>query len=218
MLMPFFNDVVGILGALGFWPLTVYFPVEMYIAQNKIGRWTNRWIGLQMLSMACLFVSVSAAVGSVAGVVLDLKTAITVFSPDGHQSQVQHTLDAVRKGNAGIRGTDTVVIAVGKKTSPKLQESRSVRKIINLDDRIAVACAGLKAVAHFIINKPRIECQSHKLTGHFQLGSPCYWEKQNSIREFQEKNYKETSGQGTVKLATSVLLEETLIWMSNSTV
>ncbi|CAA2997572.1 amino acid permease 3-like [Olea europaea subsp. europaea] len=74
MLMPFFNDVVGILGALGFWPLTVYFPVEMYIAQNKIGRWTNRWIGLRMLSMACLFVSVAAAVGSVAGVVLDLKT------------------------------------------------------------------------------------------------------------------------------------------------
>ncbi|CAA2994059.1 amino acid permease 3-like [Olea europaea subsp. europaea] len=74
MLMPFFNDVVGILGALGFWPLTVYFPVEMYIAQNKIGRWTNRWIGLQMLSTACLFVSVAAAVGSVAGVVLDLKT------------------------------------------------------------------------------------------------------------------------------------------------
>ncbi|KAL7118545.1 hypothetical protein ACP275_02G008900 [Erythranthe tilingii] len=74
MLMPFFNDVVGILGALGFWPLTVYFPVEMYIAKNKIGRWTSRWIGLQMLSMACLLVSVAAAVGSVAGVVLDLQT------------------------------------------------------------------------------------------------------------------------------------------------
>ncbi|GFQ07225.1 amino acid permease 3, partial [Phtheirospermum japonicum] len=29
MLMPFFNDAVVILGALGFWPLTVYFPVEM---------------------------------------------------------------------------------------------------------------------------------------------------------------------------------------------
>ncbi|KAK4477769.1 hypothetical protein RD792_017031 [Penstemon davidsonii] len=36
MLLPFFNDVVGILGAFGFWPLTVYFPVEMYIAQKKI--------------------------------------------------------------------------------------------------------------------------------------------------------------------------------------
>ncbi|KAL8556427.1 hypothetical protein ACS0TY_004029 [Phlomoides rotata] len=74
MLLPFFNDVVGLLGALGFWPLTVYFPVQMYIAKNKIGRWTSHWIGLQMLSMACLFVSIAAAVGSVAGVVLDLRT------------------------------------------------------------------------------------------------------------------------------------------------
>ena len=31
MLLPFFNDVVGILGVVGFWPLTVYFPVKMYI-------------------------------------------------------------------------------------------------------------------------------------------------------------------------------------------
>lgn len=74
MLLPFFNDVVGILGALGFWPLTVYFPIEMYIKQKKIGRWTSRWIGLQILSFACLIVSIAAAVGSVAGVVLDTKT------------------------------------------------------------------------------------------------------------------------------------------------
>ncbi|KAA8535995.1 hypothetical protein F0562_028473 [Nyssa sinensis] len=74
MLMPFFNDVVGILGAFGFWPLTVYFPVEMYISQQKIERWTSRWLGLQILSVTCLFVSIAAAVGSFAGVVLDLKT------------------------------------------------------------------------------------------------------------------------------------------------
>ncbi|KAI0520353.1 hypothetical protein KFK09_007825 [Dendrobium nobile] len=73
MLMPFFNDVVGILGAFGFWPLTVYFPVEMYIAQKKIRRWTGRWVGLQVLSLSCLVVSLAAACGSVAGVILDLK-------------------------------------------------------------------------------------------------------------------------------------------------
>lgn len=73
MLMPFFNDVVGILGAFAFWPLTVYFPVEMYIAQKKIGRWTSRWVGLKILSFTCLIVSLAAAAGSVAGVVLDLK-------------------------------------------------------------------------------------------------------------------------------------------------
>nr|GEZ63094.1 amino acid permease 3-like [Tanacetum cinerariifolium]GFA47153.1 amino acid permease 3-like [Tanacetum cinerariifolium] len=41
MLMPFFNDVVGIIGAFGFWPLTVYFPVKMYIAQKKIQKWST---------------------------------------------------------------------------------------------------------------------------------------------------------------------------------
>ncbi|KAL5982752.1 Amino acid permease 3 [Asimina triloba] len=69
MLLPFFNDVVGLLGALGFWPLTVYFPVEMYIAQKKIPKWSTRWVCLQILSGACMVISVAAAAGSVAGVV-----------------------------------------------------------------------------------------------------------------------------------------------------
>ncbi|KAH6785790.1 hypothetical protein C2S51_038245 [Perilla frutescens var. frutescens] len=73
MVMPFFNDIVGILGALGFWPLTVYFPVEMYISQSKIPKWSARWISLQILSGACLIISIAAAAGSLAGVVSDLK-------------------------------------------------------------------------------------------------------------------------------------------------
>ncbi|KAI8004815.1 Amino acid permease 3 [Camellia lanceoleosa] len=74
MLMPFFNDVVGILGAFGFWPLTVYFPVEMYIAQKKLPKWSTRWLCLQILSVACLIISIAAAAGSFAGVFLDLKS------------------------------------------------------------------------------------------------------------------------------------------------
>ncbi|KAE8666648.1 Amino acid permease 2 [Hibiscus syriacus] len=74
MLLPFFNDIVGLLGALGFWPLTVYFPVEMYISQKKILKWSTRWLCLQILSIACLIITIAAAAGSIAGVVLDLKS------------------------------------------------------------------------------------------------------------------------------------------------
>uniref|UniRef100_A0A2N9JB96 Amino acid transporter transmembrane domain-containing protein n=1 Tax=Fagus sylvatica TaxID=28930 RepID=A0A2N9JB96_FAGSY len=74
MLLPFFNDVVGLLGALGFWPLTVYFPVEMYIAQKSIPKWSTRWLCLQILSVACLIISIAAAAGSIAGVIIDLKS------------------------------------------------------------------------------------------------------------------------------------------------
>ncbi|GAB4844139.1 Amino acid permease 3, variant 2 [Ancistrocladus abbreviatus] len=74
MLLPFFNDVVGLLGALGFWPLTVYYPVEMYIVQKKIKKWSSRWVCLQILSFACLVITVAAAAGSVAGIVDDLQT------------------------------------------------------------------------------------------------------------------------------------------------
>ncbi|KAJ6708016.1 PROTEASOME SUBUNIT ALPHA/BETA [Salix viminalis] len=123
--------------------------------------------------------------------------AITVFSPDGHLFQVEYALEAVRKGNAavGVRGTDIVVLGVEKKSAAKLQDSRSVKKIA------------------------RIECQSYRLTVEDPVTVEyitryiAAWKanatgrNSNSMREFLEKNYKETSGQETVKLAIRALLE-----------
>ena len=73
MLLPFFGSVVGFIGAVSFWPLTVYFPVEMYIAHRGVARGSTRWLLLQALSAGCLVVSVAAAAGSIAGVVEELK-------------------------------------------------------------------------------------------------------------------------------------------------
>ncbi|KAH7834145.1 hypothetical protein Vadar_013118 [Vaccinium darrowii] len=35
-MLPFFNDFLGLLGAATFWPLTVYFPIEMYISRAQL--------------------------------------------------------------------------------------------------------------------------------------------------------------------------------------
>uniref|UniRef100_A0A804Q4Y5 Amino acid transporter transmembrane domain-containing protein n=1 Tax=Zea mays TaxID=4577 RepID=A0A804Q4Y5_MAIZE len=70
---PFFNDFLGLIGAVSFWPLTVYFPIQMYMAQAKTRRFSPAWTWMNVLSYACLFVSLLAAAGSVQGLVKDLK-------------------------------------------------------------------------------------------------------------------------------------------------
>lgn len=78
LMLPFFNAILGLLGAVAFWPLTVYYPVTVYMAQAKIkrGEWT--WVILQCLSMAALVVSLLAAIGSVADIAQRFKH-VTIF-------------------------------------------------------------------------------------------------------------------------------------------
>ncbi|KAL3848673.1 hypothetical protein ACJIZ3_010555 [Penstemon smallii] len=69
LLFPYFNQVLGVLGALNFWPLAIYFPVEMYLVQNKVRSWTGTWIILQVFRVFCLLCTILAFIGSVQGLI-----------------------------------------------------------------------------------------------------------------------------------------------------
>lgn len=77
MALPYFNDVLALLGAVSYWPLTVYFPVSMYIARKNIQPGTIKWFALQLLTLVSLVVAVLAACGSIEG----FGEALHVFKP-----------------------------------------------------------------------------------------------------------------------------------------
>ena len=69
MMFPYFNQVIGLLGGFGFWPLTIYFPVEMYFKQKNIQAWTTKWIMLRAFSIIIFSVTAFALIGSVEGLI-----------------------------------------------------------------------------------------------------------------------------------------------------
>ena len=71
--------------------------------------------------------------------------AITIFAPDGNLFQVQYAFEAVNRGSAtiAVKGKDSIVLAVEKKTVAVLQDPRTIKKIHGIDRHINLTFAGL---------------------------------------------------------------------------
>lgn len=69
MMFPYFNQVVAFAGSVIFWPLTIYFPVEMYFVHNKVVPWSLNWILLRIYTIFCLIVTLYILAGSIQGLV-----------------------------------------------------------------------------------------------------------------------------------------------------
>lgn len=69
MLFPYFNQILGVLAGIIFYPLTIYFPVEMYLSQGNIEAWTTKWILLRTFSIVGFVVGLFTLIGSIQGIV-----------------------------------------------------------------------------------------------------------------------------------------------------
>lgn len=93
--------------------------------------------------------------------------ALSVFSPDGHVFQVEYALEAVKRGTCavGVKGEGIVVLGCEKRSAMKLQDTRiTPSKISLVDNHVCLAFAGLNADARILVDKARLEAQSHRLT------------------------------------------------------
>lgn len=93
--------------------------------------------------------------------------ALSIFSPDGHIFQVEYAAEAVKRGTCavGIKGRDCVVLGCERRSTLKLQDPRiTPSKISKIDSHVVLSFSGLNADSRILIEKARVEAQSHRLT------------------------------------------------------
>lgn len=91
---------------------------------------------------------------------------VNTFSPEGRLFQVEYAIEAIKLGSTaiGIRTNEGIVLAVEKRVTSPLMEATSIEKIVEIDSHIGCAMSGLIADSRTMIDRARVEAQSHWFT------------------------------------------------------
>jgi 20S proteasome subunit alpha 4 len=90
--------------------------------------------------------------------------SLSIFSNTGTINQIEYAYEAAKRGgiSVGLVGKDFVLLASEKKSVPKLQDSRTVKKINKVDEHIFMAYSGIIADNRSLLDYARMECQSYR--------------------------------------------------------
>lgn len=91
---------------------------------------------------------------------------VNTFSPEGRLFQVEYAIEAIKLGSTaiGIQSSEGVVLAVEKRVTSPLMEPNTIEKIVEIDRHIGCAVSGLMADSRTLVDKARVEAQSHWFT------------------------------------------------------
>eukprot|EP00794_Sanderia_malayensis_P009900 gene9901-10913_t len=83
---------------------------------------------------------------------------VSIWSPQGRIFQIEYALEAVKQGSAtvGLKSKDYAILAALKRSSSELSSYQ--KKIIPIDDHVAVGIAGLTSDGRIISNYMRQQC------------------------------------------------------------
>lgn len=89
-------------------------------------------------------------------------TDVTVWSPEGRLLQVEYAMESVKQGSAcvGLRSSSYAVLGALKRSVSELSSHQ--KKILEIDNHMAIGIAGLTADARTLAKWMRNECLNHK--------------------------------------------------------